>query len=60
MMFIGWIAIAVIFYYLFAKKGEAPNRTYSKSPREILDERFVSGEIDEQTYQRMRSVLEER
>ncbi len=54
MMFIGWIAIAFVIYYIYTNDKTPERGQYSKSPREILDERFVSGQIDEETYKRMK------
>jgi putative membrane protein len=49
-----WLVVAVI------RRGgsdgvQGPRR--GKTPREILDERFARGEIDEEEYQRRRDVL---
>jgi len=60
MMFFGWILIAVVVYYMFANNNGSVPRMNSKSPKEVLDERFVNGEIDEETYTRMKRVLEDR
>ena len=60
MMFIGWLLIAAVIYFVFTNSGATLPKVSSKSPKEVLDERFVNGEIDEQTYARMKSALEDR
>jgi uncharacterized membrane protein len=60
MMFFGWIILAVILYYAFGNKDGSRTFVQGKSPREVLDDRFVNGEIDEETYKRMKKALEER
>ncbi len=49
----------VIVYFVVANKGTTKNFRMPgrKSPREILDERFVNGEIDEETYKKMKEAL---
>jgi putative membrane protein len=46
-------------YFLFFNNGKSnikfPN---SKSPEEKLKERFVNGEIDEETYKKMKETLD--
>jgi putative membrane protein len=58
-MFIGFILlIGVGAYFLFFNKSNSkiqfPN---SKSAEETLKERFVNGEIDEETFKKMREIL---
>ncbi len=52
------ILLGIGAYLLLYNKGSAaiklPNR---KSAGEILDERFVNGEIDEETYKKMKIAL---
>ncbi len=64
LMFI--IVIAVVLYILYTqgKLGAGdkdPLNVFKKkeTPREILDRRFASGEIDEGEYRRMKKTLEE-
>ena len=59
-MFFGWILIAIVIYYMFANNNGTVPKLNSKSPKEILDERFVNGEIDEATYTSMIRTLEDR
>lgn len=52
------LLIGVVIYFLAANMGsksfKMPGR---KSPREILDERFANGEIDEETYRKMKEAM---
>ena len=63
LMIIFWIAlIAVIglaITRLFpATRGDATNeRSAAPSPEQVLDERLARGEIDVETYERLRGVL---
>lgn len=61
MMFLWIFVIGGIIWYLIVK-GSPPrnNNGYrSSQAKEILDQRFAKGEIDESTYQKMKSQLEE-
>lgn len=58
-LYIGFILLlGVIAYFLFFNKGNSriqfPN---SKSAEETLKERYVNGEIDEETFKRMKDTL---
>lgn len=58
-MMIGlFLLVGVAVYFLFFNNGSTkiqfPNR---KSAAEILRERFVNGEIDEETFKRMKETL---
>lgn len=58
-MFIGLILlIGIGAYFLFFNKGSTkiqfPN---SKSAEETFKERFVNGEIDEETFKKMRNTI---
>lgn len=58
MMIIWFIAIGVLFYYLFSSKDNGKAIfTGNKSPEEQLKERFVKGEIDEKTYLQMKETI---
>ena len=52
------VVVGIVLYYLFNGNGKSsitlPN---SKSPEEKLKERFVNGEIDEETYLNMKETL---
>ena len=57
-MFIPIILIAGVFYIL--TKDDRINTTKSsKDPQNRLKERFIRGEIDEETYYKMKSVIDE-
>lgn len=60
-MFIGLLIIlGIAAYFLFYNKGnyniQFPNR---KSAEEILKERYVNGEIDEETYKKMKEIIKQ-
>ena len=60
MMIIGLLAIGFLFYYLMDGKnklnfnGGGGGRSHAE---EILERRFVTGEIDEKTYLQMKETL---
>ena len=57
-MMFGWIIIIVILYFIFVKKDEKiAFKDDKKSPEEVLKNRYVNGEISEEEYMRMKSVL---
>ena len=56
MMFIP-ILIIVLVYLFVSGDGKKVLSKYDDSSERILKERFVNGEIDEETYLRMKSVL---
>lgn len=61
MMFLWVFAIGGIIWYLTVK-GSPPRKNVgyrSSHANEILDERFAEGELDESTYRKMKSQLEE-
>jgi putative membrane protein len=57
-MGLGWIIplllVGVLLYYMNNTKKE------KLSAKEILDRRYAKGEIDEQEYKRMRTLLEDK
>lgn len=58
MIWILLVILGVIVYFLYKdKKISFPN---GRSPEDLLDERFVRGEIDENTYLKMKNVLKRR
>ncbi len=56
MMLISVVVIGLVLYYMFRETENAPS-FYKKDPNEMLKERFVKGEIDEQTYLQMKETL---
>jgi putative membrane protein len=62
MMVVFWGAIAWVVVTLIRRNGSnassvAPRGPATSDARQILDERFARGEIDEAEYQRRRDVL---
>ena len=58
-MYIGLLLlIGVVVYFLVINRNNSSYKfTNRRSPEEILKERFVNGEIDEETYLKMKEVL---
>lgn len=56
-MMIGWLFIGIIVYFIFKEKGESLTLINKDNAQIRLKERFVNGEIDEQTYLRMKSII---
>lgn len=61
MMFLWIFAIGGIIWYLTVKSSPPRKKDGSRlsHAKEILDERFAKGELDESTYQKMKSQLKE-
>jgi putative membrane protein len=59
MMVVFWGAIAWVIVTLIRQSGSRarPHTTDATEPMRILDERFARGEIDEDEYQRRRTIL---
>lgn len=53
-MFLMWVIPALIIYYFWKEK-----QVTTEQSSDILKRRFVNGEIDEATYQRMKSIIKE-
>ncbi len=52
------LLIGVIVYFVIVNKNKTSfNLPGRKSPEDILNERFANGEIDEQTYRKMKEAL---
>ncbi|MFZ7120832.1 MAG: SHOCT domain-containing protein [Eubacteriaceae bacterium] len=56
MMLIGWVLIGVVIYYVL-KNDRGLTFSSKSSAEELLKERYVNGEIDEETYLKMKNVL---
>jgi len=57
MIFI-WILILVIVYYLFKNHEAAKTVNHGEyTPEEILKQRYINGEIDEETFIRMNKTI---
>ncbi|WP_250862000.1 SHOCT domain-containing protein [Oceanirhabdus seepicola] len=60
MMFLGWILIAVIVYSVFAHRNRTyveRRNIYDDSALRVLNERYASGEISEEEYQKIRKNI---
>ena len=58
MMILVWVLIGFAVYYLITNnKAEENKNNGRKDPVEVLKQRYVSGEIDEETYRRTLKVL---
>jgi len=58
MMIFLWLLIGVGIYYLFAKDGIGNSKlTGNKNSTEILKERYVNGEINEETFKKMLDTI---
>ena len=58
MIWILLVIVGVVVYFLYRdKKISFP---HGRSSEDLLDERFVKGEIDENTYLKMKDVLKRR
>ena len=55
--FVGAAVIAALFWAAFASWGRGPRNGGGDSPERILKRRYARGEIDHDTYERMRSEL---
>lgn len=50
--------VGVIIYFLVVRTGSSSFKfTGRKSPEDVLKERFVNGEIDEETYKKMKKTI---
>lgn len=61
MMFL-WIFLIIGIIWYFASKESHPKKNNGRSSshaKDLLDQRFARGEIDESTYQQMKRQLEE-
>jgi len=54
--FVGAAVIAALFWAVFASSARGPG-SRADSPERILKRRYAKGEIDHDTYERMRSEL---
>lgn len=58
-MFLFPILLLILVYFVFIKDQNVHQSIYRKSPEDKLKERYVSGEIDEDTYLRMLRTIKE-
>ncbi|MCK8059363.1 MULTISPECIES: hypothetical protein [unclassified Fusibacter] len=57
MMIFGWLILGGVIYYANIKTQSKPRK--DKSVMELLDYRYAKGEMDEDTYLRMKRNIEE-
>ncbi len=53
------IILVVGAYYIFTKDNNMNFSKEIKDPKNRLKERFIKGEIDEETYYKMKAVIDE-
>ena len=56
MMFLPLIVIGAVLYYLVENKRSFVSS--NNKPLDQLQERYINGEIDEETYRKMKRVIE--
>lgn len=57
MLLFGLLLIAIVYFVVFPDRKIGPDSTKNTDAEELLKKRFVSGEIDEDTYRRMLHTL---
>ncbi len=59
-MIFTWIILGLFIYYLY-KNTESLNITHRKvnNTMEILKQRYVKGEIEDETFERMKKIIQE-
>ena len=59
LMWIIWaLLVAAVVWLLFVISGQNTTEDSDDTSRKILDERYARGEIDEETYRRMKRELD--
>ncbi len=59
MMLLFWLVIGFGIYYLFTNRDEEIRSEGQPTAEDKLKERFVNGDLDTETYQRMLKTLRE-
>jgi len=59
-MFFVIVLILVVVYYMFKDDNKINFNTHQNNPEQKLKERYINGEIDEETYLKMKSVINGR
>lgn len=54
------VLILVVVYYMFKDDEKINFSTNQNNPEQKLKERYINGEIDEETYLKMKSVINGR
>ncbi|RRQ23828.1 SHOCT domain-containing protein [Guyparkeria sp. SCN-R1] len=57
-MWVIWILVIAAIVWLVVAMSRQDRSSGEPSPREILDRRYARGEIDKETYQRMKDELD--
>ena len=57
-MWIIWILLIVAIVWLVIVVAKQDRSSREPSPREILDRRYAQGEIDDETYERIKKELD--
>lgn len=61
MMILGFILILVVLYLVFRKTGGGVSlNSESESPLEVLQKRYINGEIDKEEYLEKKEILKGR
>ncbi len=59
MMIFTWIIVGFLIYYLFKNQDDLNRKTKNNSAEEILKARYVKGEIDDETFNKMIKIIKE-
>lgn len=55
-----WIIIGLLIYYMYKNNSSVSINSEKKSSSlEVLKHRYVKGEIDDETYERMKKIIQE-
>lgn len=58
-MIIIWIAAGFLIYYLLKNDNNINIKSKSKDAEEVLKERYVKGEIDDETFNKMMKIIKQ-
>ena len=54
------VLVLAVFYFMFKEDHKINFSSNQNSPEQKLKERYIKGEIDEETYLRMKSIINEK
>jgi len=58
MMMILWLFFGFAMYSIFSRSRHSNSQFHNeKSPEDILKERYINGEIDEEVYKKMNKII---
>ncbi|MDG6773876.1 SHOCT domain-containing protein [Thiomicrorhabdus sp. ZW0627] len=57
-MWIFWIVLLIVIFVLIRMLSSSNQNVSSETPLEILQKRYAKGEIDQETYEKMKNTLE--